>query len=371
MHCLCAQPNCAFFFIFFFATKFSALMLTLKKQKRGNQAQRNYPRLEPTLRYLPLMSPDNPHPSVPACGHLGAPRPPFPFAQALGRGGSEGFAGRPGAKLGGQRLTERAQVLLEILVGQHLPVPGEVDGHFGRRWGPDGRGAGGGSGYRSGPAGGQPGSARPPVGRWQLDSALAQSPREDPGQPSLLLPWRGAGAGCWRARFVPGPRPPSIRPSVSSSLEEEMGARAGRGGGRMLLYWPQLFGSCRIPSKTTDCSPSAAIDGGEPASLGGWSDEGKRPLYRPLSKAPRPWPGRWAPGKLGSSALGEKGGTLHIPSTAPGPPTLAPIKARLLLLESWPKKALWAVHAQVCDALALRKCKQLLTYCWSDSPAVT
>ena len=39
-------------------------------------------------------------------------------------------SGRPG-----QQLTESAQVLLEILVGQHLPVPGEVDRHFGGYWG--------------------------------------------------------------------------------------------------------------------------------------------------------------------------------------------------------------------------------------------
>lgn len=32
-------------------------------------------------------------------------------------------------------LTQRPQVLLEILVGQHLPVPGEVDRHFGGRTG--------------------------------------------------------------------------------------------------------------------------------------------------------------------------------------------------------------------------------------------
>lgn len=98
----------------------------------------------------------------------------------------------PQAESSGQRLTQRAQVLLEILVSQHLPIPGEVDRHFGGRMGPDGREAGGsscwlrwGSGYWRDPAGGRPGNVGSPgaggsTGRRQLDAERTQSPQEDP-----------------------------------------------------------------------------------------------------------------------------------------------------------------------------------------------
>lgn len=179
-----------------------------------------------TIRYLPLISSNNTHPpswppSEPGrrtpfrCRAQGAEAGPGGGRRAAGSGGLWGThrsslsrwpAGRPGAERRGQLLTEGAQVLLEILVGQHLPVPGEVDRHFGGLLGRDGHGAGksssglcGRSGSGRDPGGGRPGNVRPPgaggsAGRRQLDFRRAQSPREVPWQPSLL-PLRGGGAG--------------------------------------------------------------------------------------------------------------------------------------------------------------------------------
>lgn len=101
------------------------------------------------------MNPNNPvaadaHPPAREEGGHGTAAGPGRGRRGAGSGGLwggslGGFGRVPQAESSGQRLTQRAQVLLEILVSQHLPIPGEVDWHFGGRMAPDGHEAGGSS----------------------------------------------------------------------------------------------------------------------------------------------------------------------------------------------------------------------------------
>ena len=142
------------------------------------------------------------------------------WRQAGGRPAREGAgipppAARPGAPGRARRaaLTQRAQVLLEILVGQHLPVPGKVDRHFRGRLGPDRDRAGGSrSGFaeRSGwwaarkcaPSGGR--------GSWGGDSWIASAHKASGRihRSCRSSPLSGAGPGMSQGQVVPGPPPP-------------------------------------------------------------------------------------------------------------------------------------------------------------------
>lgn len=98
----------------------------LMKSSMSDRA--NYQTLTTMNPNNPILSPRTPCPRSPLCTAVLRQRLDSRLRKALGGPGRVRRAA----------LTQRTQILLEILVGQHLPVPGKVDRHFWGQPGPDG-----------------------------------------------------------------------------------------------------------------------------------------------------------------------------------------------------------------------------------------
>lgn len=140
LRCLSAGLCLFLFFHFFFPKKvfcFYANTLKTKMSKpsplaflmKSSMSDRaNYQTLTTMNPNNPILSPRTPCPRSPLCTAVLRQRLDSRLRKALGGPGRVPRAA----------LTQRTQILLEILVGQHLPVPGKVDRHFWGQPGPDG-----------------------------------------------------------------------------------------------------------------------------------------------------------------------------------------------------------------------------------------